>query len=296
MGYFAEEGIDVVCDQSYSSSATRMVSANQDEFAIPGPHLTVAGISNGLDCISVYQVFPTNIFGFAVMADSDIHTIQDLEGKVLGTSSPTTVNQVNPILWAAGVDPSTVEMIPVGEARIQQLTEGNVDACWSWDAECEQYIAQGNDLRFISGETVYLSESNSIITNPSLVAEYPELITGFCRAIAKASYFCHVSPRAAADATLTLWPTLAVDLDTGEAIMASLNRQLGGADVLEGTTIGMHDEGRWDTIMKDYVKLGIAKEYIDLNKCFTNEFIEAANDFDREAIKKDAEAYVYQVS
>ena len=58
LGYFDEEGIDLVFEQSYSSSATRMVASNQAEFSVPGPHLTVAGIDSGMDVISVFQLFP----------------------------------------------------------------------------------------------------------------------------------------------------------------------------------------------------------------------------------------------
>ena len=103
MGYFEVEGIDVVFEQSYSSSATRMVASNQAEFSAPGPHLTAAGIESGMDIISVYQLYPVDIFGFAVMADSGMSSVKDLEGKKIGTMTPTTANQVVPILQAAGV-------------------------------------------------------------------------------------------------------------------------------------------------------------------------------------------------
>ena len=155
MGYFDEEGIDVVFEQSYSSSATRMVSANQVEFSTPGPHLTAAGVGSGMDIISVFQWFPTDIFGFAVMADSGIESIADLEGKKIGTMTATTANQVIPIIEAAGVSADSVEMIPVADARVQQLTEKNVDAVWTWDGEWQQWKAEGMDIAYLSGEEVY---------------------------------------------------------------------------------------------------------------------------------------------
>lgn len=94
MGYFADEGIDVVFEQSYSSSATRMVAANQVEFSTPGPHLTAAAIGSGMEIKSVFQWFTVDIFGFAVMADSGLESVADLAGKKIGTMTPTTANQV----------------------------------------------------------------------------------------------------------------------------------------------------------------------------------------------------------
>ena len=294
LGYFDQEGIDVVFEQSYSSSATRMVAANQVEFSTPGPHLTAAGIASGMDIISVFQWFPVDIFGFAVMNGSDMQSVADLSGKKIGTMTPTTKNQVIPILEAAGVDPSTVEMIPVSDARVQQLTEGTVDAVWTWDGEWQQWKAEGMDIRYLSGQDYYKSSSNSIITSTQLVNEYPELVEGFSRALAKGSYFCYKNPRAAADIIITNWTSLLVDLDTAEEIVkTAVNFMTGGADVMEGNTIGQHDAAAWELMMKDYVKMGIVPEAVPIEKCYTNQFIEAANDWDRAEVDADAANYQF---
>lgn len=294
LGYFDEEGLDVVFEQSYSSSATRMVAANQVEFSTPGPHLTAAAIGSGMEIISVFQWYPVDIFGFAVMADSGIKSIADLAGKKIGTMTPTTANQVIPILQAAGVDPATVEMIPVSDARVQQLTEHNVDAVWTWDGEWQQWLAEGTDIAYLSAEEVYDSSSNSIITSTAMVEQYPNLVEGFCRALAKGCYFCYLNPRAAADIIITEWKSLMVDLDTAEKIVStSINFMTGGKEVMEGNTIGEHSEASWELMMGDYVKMGIVKEAIPLDKCFTNQFIEGANNWDRAEVKDDATNYVF---
>lgn len=294
LGYFDDEGIDVVFEQSYSSSATRMVAANQVEFSTPGPHLTAAGIGSGMEIISVFQWFPVDIFGFAVMADSGIETIADLEGKVIGTMTPTTANQVIPIIEAAGVDPESVEMIPVADARVQQLTEGTVDAVWTWDGEWQQWKAEGMDIAYLSGQEVYKSSSNSIIASKALVEEYPELVAGFNRALARGSYFCYKNPRAAADIIITNWTSLLVDLDTAEEIVkTAVNFMTGGEDVMESDRIGQHSEDAWNLMMADYVRMGIIEEAVPLEDCFTNQFVEEINDWDRAIVDADAENYEF---
>jgi NitT/TauT family transport system substrate-binding protein len=294
MGYFDEEGIDVVFEQSYSSSATRMVAANQVEFSTPGPHLTAAGIGSGMEIISVFQWFPVDIFGFAVMEDSGIETIADLAGKKIGTMTPTTKNQVIPIIEAAGVDPNSVEMIPIADARVQQLTEGTVDAVWTWDGEWQQWKAEGMKVAYLSGEEVYKSSSNSIIASKQLVEQYPELIEGFTRALAKGSYFCYKNPRAAADIIINNWTSLLVDLDTAEEIVkTAVNFMTGGEEVMEGDKIGEHRQEAWELMMEDYVRMGIITEAIPLENCYTNQFVEAANDWDRAEVDKDAEEYEF---
>ncbi|MDO4278493.1 MAG: ABC transporter substrate-binding protein [Lachnoclostridium edouardi] len=292
MGYFDDEGIDVVFEQSYSSSATRMVASNQAEFSAPGPHLTAAGIESGMDIVSVFQLYPVDIFGFAVMADSGMTSVKDLEGKTIGTMTPTTANQVIPILEAAGVNPESVTMIPISDARAQQLQEKTVDAVWTWDGEWQQWKAEGMDIAYLSGEEVYKSSSNSIIANTNLVKEYPDLINGFNRALAKGLYFCYCNPKAAADIVITSWPTLQVDLDSAEEIIdTAVNFMSGGKEVMEGTSIGEHRQEAIELLMGDYVKMGIVKTAIPDDKFYTNEFIEAANDWERSEVEQDAKDY-----
>lgn len=294
MGYFEEEGIDVVFEQSYSSSATRMVAANQVEFSTPGPHLTAAAIGSGMEIISVFQWYPVDIFGFAVMEDSGIKTIADLKGKKIGTMTPTTKNQVIPIIEAAGLTEEDVEMIPVADARAQQLSEGTVDAVWSWDGEWQQWKVEGMKISYLSAEEVYKSSANSIIASKQLVEEYPELIEGFCRALAKGCYFCYKNPRAAADIIISNWTSLLVELDDAEEIVkTAINFMTGGEEVMEGEEIGFHSDEKWELMMKDYVRMGIVKEEIPLEECFTNQFIEAVNDWDRAEVDKDAEEYEF---
>ena len=127
-----------------------------------------------------------------------------------------------------------------------------------------------------------------------MVNEYPELVEGFSRALAKGSYFCYKNPRAAADIIITNWTSLLVDLDTAEEIVkTAVNFMTGGADVMEGNTIGQHDAAAWELMMKDYVKMGIVPEAVPIEKCYTNQFIEAANDWDRAEVDADAANYQF---
>lgn len=296
LGYFNDEGIDLVFDQSYSSSATRMVAANQVEFSTPGPHLTAAGIASGMDIKSVFQWFPVDIFGLIVMADSGITSYKDLEGKKIASMSPTTKNQILPILEAAGVDTTTVEIIPVGDQRLQQLVAGNVDAAFTWDGEWQQWKAEGQDIAYLSGEEVYDSQSNSIIASTALIEQYPDLIGRFCRALAKGCYFCYVNPKAAADIILTEWTSLqVVGMENAQTIVeTAVNFMTGGKEVMEGNTIGQHSTESWELMMRDYVKFDIVPEAVEIEKCFTNQFVEMANDWDRAVVEADAAEYVFQ--
>lgn len=292
MGYFEDEGLTFTCEQSYSSSATTMVAEGQVTMSLPGPHLTAAGIDSGMDVISVFQAYPIDIFGVAVMADSEYQSWADLEGANFATMSATTANQLNPILAAAGVDLDSVTLTPVTDSRIQQLVAGTVDACWTWDGEWQQWLSEGYDIRFISGEDVYKSASNSFIASTSFIADNPDATEAMLRAICKGMYFCYCNPRAAADIILTAWTSLTFDLDTAtELVETMLIPAMGGEETMTSQTIGQHAADRWETLMADYVAYDIVSAEIPLDQCFTNDYIAGANDWDRAEVEADAEAY-----
>jgi NitT/TauT family transport system substrate-binding protein len=294
MGYYAEEGIDIVFETTQSLSLVKMISAGQGEFGYPGPHLTSSGVDNDLDVISIYQLYPNNIFGFAVIDDGTINSIDELRGKTIATYSPTTENQINPILAQLGIKPEEVEYVPVAEARAQMLTEGAVDASWTWAGEWDQWVAQGLNIKFLPSREIYHSCSNTIICNPLLLEEDPDLVERFLRATTKASLFTLLNPRAAAEIALADYPILAktFDIDTAaQVVESSVKQLLGDVEHLKSGKAGMHDESKWDLMMNDYVKHDIVSKYIPLEKCFTNKFIDAANDFDHAKVEEDAKNF-----
>lgn len=292
MGYFEDEGLSFTCEQSYSSSATTMVAEGQVTLSLPGPHLTSAGIDSGMDVISVFQAYPVDIFGVAVKADSPYEEWADLAGANFATMSATTANQLNPILAAAGVDLNSVTLTPVTDSRVQQLVAGTVDACWTWDGEWQQWVAEGYDIRFLSGEDVYKSASNSFIASGKFIEENPVATEALLRAICKGMYFCYCNPKAAADIILTQWTSLTFDLETAtELVETILVPAMGGEAVMTSDAIGTHAEDRWALLMKDYVAYEIVLEEIPLEKCFTNDYVAAANNWDRAEVEADAEAY-----
>lgn len=292
LGYFAEEGLNFTCEQTYSNSATVMVAEGQATMSLPGPHLTCAAVDQGVDVISVFQAYPIDIFGVAVKADSEYHEWKDFVGADFGTMTPTTRNQLLPLLASGGVTEDQVTLTPVTDGRIQTLMADKADAVWTWDGEWQQWVAEGYDIRFISGEDVYKSSSNSFICSKKFVEENPETVKAMCRAIAKGMYFCYCNPKAAAQIILDNWTSLTFDLDTcTELVKSVLIYAMGGKDILESEEIGKHFEERWSLLMSDYVKFDIVSKELPLDQCFTNEFVTYANDFDKDAVKAEAEAY-----
>lgn len=291
MGYFEEEGIVVTFETSYGTSDVRMIASGQGDFAYPSPYIQLMGHEEDLPIISVYQVDVRNIFGFSVLPDSDIKTIADLKGKTISLGDAAWSSISDPMLIHAGLDPATdVEYVVAGENRAQMVSEGKLDAVLTWEKEYQLWDAQGIALRYMSGEDVLENCSNSLIVSLDTYENNQDLIVRFLRAVAKGAYFTKLNPEAATEIVLAKFPTIEVEFkDALKAIEALV--YIDHNENTEKYGYGYHDADAWTINVQDALKGGMITKDVPLEKIYTNEFVDEINDFDHEAIEKDAENY-----
>lgn len=291
MGYFEEEGIDVTFETSYGTSDVRMIASGQGDFAYPSPYIQLMAHEEDLPIISVYQVDVRNIFGFSVLPDSDIKTIADLKGKTISLGDPAWTSISDPMLIHAGLDPATdVEYVVAGENRAQMVAEGELDAVLTWEKEYQLWDAQGIALRYMSGEDVLQNCSNSLIVSLDTYKNNKELIVRYLRAVAKGAYFTKLNPRAATEIVLEKFPTIEVEFeDALKAIEALV--YIDHNEDTEKFGYGYHNADAWTINVQDALRAGMISEEVPLDQIYTNEFVDEINDFDHEAIEKDAANY-----
>lgn len=291
MGYFAEEGIAVKYEQSYGTSDVKMIASGQGDVAYPSPYIQLMGHESELPIISVYQVDVRNIFGFSVLPDSEIKTIADLKGKTISLGDAAWSSISDPLLQHAGLDPKTdVEYVVAGENRAQMVAEGKADAVLTWEKEYQLWDAQGIILRYMTGEAVLDNCSNSLIVSLDTYKNRQDLIIRFLRAYAKGSYFTKLNPRAATEMVLEKYPSIKVDFEAALKAIEGLVYIDNNDDTLK-YGYGYHNADKWAINVADALANGMITKEIPLEQIFTNEFVEAANQFDHAAVEADAANY-----
>ena len=291
MGYFAAEGIAVKYEQSYGTSDVKMIASGQGNVAYPSPYIQLMGHESGLPIISVYQVDVRNIFGFSVKPDSGINSIADLKGKTISLGDAAWSSISDPLLQHAGLDPKKdVKYVVAGETRAQMVAEGKLDAVLTWEKEYQLWDAQGIVLKYLSGEKVLDNCSNSLIVSLDTYKNKKDLIVRFLRAYARGSYFTKLNPKAATEMVLEKYPSIKVEF--GAALKAI--EGLVYIDNNEDTAkygYGYHNKDKWAINVADALTNGMITKDIPLDQIYTNEFVEAANQFDHKAIEADAANY-----
>jgi len=291
MGYFEEEGLDISVEQSMGTTDVKMVSFGQAEFCVPAPVNQMVAREAGMPLISVMQVDTRQIFGICVKSDSDIKSFADLKGKtvVLGVASWQSLFE--PFVLAAGLQGSDIEYVVGGENRAQMVDIGQADAVFTWEKEYQLWQAQGLDLRYISGQDIVPACANSIATTMDRVENNPELIEKFCRAYAKGIYFCKVNPEAAAAIVVKKFPALNLTVEQAlPAIMGLVT--ITNDDDTETYGYGHHNADEWQIVKDGGLLSNSFTEDLPVEEYYTNDFLEAINDFDKAEVEADAKAYV----
>lgn len=305
LGYFEDEGLDVnIIGTGGSAPAVQAVLSGQLDIgsATPEPVLQLAesgGQFGGVTMIYNYIRKPTG--SIAVLADSGINSLEDFSGVTIGNSSLGSGNLIlaNSILSSVGLEPeSDFSHIAVGTgaAALQALTSGEVQALSLWDTEYAAMAVQGVELRtFTSAEAGELF-STTYFASPRYIEENPDAVSGFGRAMARATYFTQLNPSAALRVMYEAFPEtrtaglseddqLANDLIALEARLTLLVAD----NPHENGTWGAYDPTAVNAWTSFAYNSGIIDAELDAATLFTNDFVDDYNDFDAASVEADAQ-------
>ncbi len=296
LGYFKEEGIVFQMEQAFGTTDIRMIATGQADFGYPSPNLILASVEAGLPVKAVCAADAINIFGMAVRSDSGIKTWADLKGKTVALGDAAWATIAAPTVTAAGLNPETdIEYIVAGDSRYQMVNEKKIDALFTWISEVEQLKGQGFDFEYLDGNKVLPVLANPVITNDALIANDPELITRFCRAMMKGLYFVYKNPTAGADIVLNRFPAIQITWEGAYGCALGRNQQAFGtdkatADQILADGIGFMAPAKWDEVIAWAEKVDVISSPIAPANVYTNALLDLK--WDRAKVEADAAAYV----
>ncbi len=300
LGYFKSEGIELDLQVANGSSAVvQQVAAGNAQIGVVLAPNTLLGFAEGVKYKAVYDFLTKNTFDLKVAENSPIKKLADMSGKKVGTIDLTRgdLPLLAGLLQKVGlILRKDVQVIALGfnmAVQAQALKEGQVDAInISWN-NAVGVEAAGIKLRCISCDDAIQLASETTVVSDDVLKRDRRYIIGFGRALAKATVFAHANP----DAAIAIMKKVAPQEQTD----AAYTKTFFGA-ALEATNprkpgkYGFHDIGGWErlqTIMTTPVgdqPTGLNTK-VDVNQLVSNEFIDEFNNFDAEAVRKQAREY-----
>lgn len=305
LGYFDQENLkfDVVVLQGSGEIIPQLVKGAVTASMIT-PDVLISSRQPGKPNFPlhfVYNVFRQSIWQMAVLRDSSIHGLKDLQGKTVGVGALTFANvvQTKALLRREGVDPASVGFVAVGSGgpALEALRKGRIDALNQHAMLHAQLELEGTPIRRLPFPPEFaVSSSHGLVFSDATIKDRPDLAVRFGRVLAKGTVACQANPQACIQAYWDANPAQKPATREGEARdLAVLKVVLGIMTAFpEGAPkrFGAYSERDWITTI-DSLKQGgelAAGAEIPLDSLYTDRFVDEINRFDADAVVRQARA------
>jgi NitT/TauT family transport system substrate-binding protein len=283
-GFFADEGIKSTI--SYTGGAAEVMQqlvGGQGDIGVSCSSAIVASIEQGFDEIEViFTQFYGSIYGLSVPEGSSIEDPAELAGKTIGISDAAggEVPVVRGILAASGLDENDVELLPIGEGTavaLRAIQKGDVDAIGGSFSDFVGLQVQGQGLVPIGGDTLADLPACAVVTTTEFADENREVVEGFLRASARGVLWGQSNPEETLEVLREASPTGYAG-ELGEQMMDLYVPMMAPVDP---EAIGDLSPDSY----RAYFDFVGAEVPAGLPELITNEYIDAANDFDRAEVQ-----------
>jgi NitT/TauT family transport system substrate-binding protein len=232
------------------------------------------------------------IIGIVVPEEGDIRTAADLKGKTVGLASPDQDRAyLAGVLREVGLSIDDVETSvvgPGGPSVAQTLESGRIAAYTGTLNDFFAFDEAGLEVRDITPEGMEALPVGGYIVRDESLREGDALVR-FFRALAKGTYVGIERPKVAEAVSRKVAPEQWRERELSRQLLAGLTETL---VPLDKKTFGQIQPQRWQTAQDLLRETGVIGSTIEIDRLVTNDFIQAINDFDREAALAEADRWL----
>ena len=251
-----------------------------------------------------YNYARGSVYEFVVLDESPIKTVADIAGKTMGVGGLTWGNVAGAkgVLVSEGVSLDSVTLAAVGDgaAALEALKSGQIDVLNMYDTKNVQFEQTGVKLRRIPLPDWYAKHSsNALPFTSKFIAEHPDKIGRFGRALSKGFVACEAAVENCIRSVWKRFPDVAPAADRAEAAL-TISRAILEAKFKswlvfpegEPRRYGSFSNDDFTGVIRSLSVAGLAtKTDIPLETLYTNEFVDEFNAFDIDEVIAEAKAY-----
>ncbi|GLI23605.1 NitT/TauT family transport system substrate-binding protein [Xanthobacter flavus] len=274
-GYFRDEGIDVDLLPGEGSSVTVKLVGNRDaEFGYATADQILIGAQRGLDLVATAVVLQQNPTAFIFKTSQNIKDVKtDLYGKTIGVQlKSNTGRQWEAMKKDLKLDPAKLREVPADGALVAMIASNRIDVgVGFYFNDALKLRATGEDVSWILFEDLGMKMySTSLLTNPALVKEKPDLVKRFTRAFLKGWQAAIDDPKAAYEAFIKANPS--TDKVYAELKLPEVLKLTQSPDVKQNG-LGHSTTVAWESLQAQLIAMEMMKDKTDISKVFTNDFL-----------------------
>jgi NitT/TauT family transport system substrate-binding protein len=281
-GYFGDVSVNVEVAEGTAGSLQQVLTGQADMcLCSPGPVLQT--VAEGEDLVSVYTLYQSDVFALVTEAGEPIEDIEELRGTTIGvdTREAGAESWLVPLLSAQGLElGEDYELTAVGSGatpiaaferdEIVAYAAAYVDVAVMElrGFETEQVDVPGSEVFFDA--TVWM--------RGDFVEENPETVEALGRGLAMASEWGMENAEGVLEVTGEQFAEEVSDMEFALALVEETEALWELPESAEGQW-GYSDPERVEQLISALVEQGYLEEQVDA-EVFTNEFVEAFNDFE----------------
>jgi NitT/TauT family transport system substrate-binding protein len=293
-GYFADEGVEVnLLSTSTTVPYVAFLQNGDADVVTLDSAQVIQAVDNGLPIKVIYEAFQNTPDGIVVKDDSKVTKLEELTDATIGMASDRDQITTAIIFGMIGktLDEAKIKTVVVGDAgpvMAKALQDGTVDAFVSGASDRAAMEAAGLKIRNITPVQVNRAPGNSFAVWGPTLGEKRDVIARFLAGWAKGQLAGVMDTKLAASACRTFVPEQFENLESG---MRLINYNVYTSQLRRTKNFGEPQPDIWAELQKPYLQLGEIKQEHDPATFLDSSFIEAANDWETDEVKKGMYAW-----
>lgn len=281
-----------------ATAGMQQIAAKNITFANLGPEVLMMARAKGAKVKAVYTYSRSTIYRAVALKSSGITKTEDLRGKTMGVIAMSTgaVPYGRQMLQAGKLDADKdVQWLPIGEGAQATLAlkRGDAAAWFAWDTAVAQIQAQG--VEFVHIKPPYFDDliGNVIVVHEAFLASNKETVAKVLRCIAQSTIFGLSNPEKTIKTHWQFYPSTKPEGDEAAALEKArivFESRFSGYQVPDGVKWGENLESQWRGVARLMQAEKLLPADFDVTSSYTNESIDAINQFDAKAIAEAAKA------
>jgi ABC-type nitrate/sulfonate/bicarbonate transport system substrate-binding protein len=276
-GYFSKAGLDVeIVPPSSQGTVEQLVATGKADFGISAQEQVTDARVQGLPLVSIATILQHNTSGFASLANKNIHTAKDFEGKTYGGwGLPSETATIKALMEKDKADINKVKMINIGDADpVASMAKGSVDLTWifyGWEGI--QAELAGTPLNMI-----WLKDINSalddytpvLVTSEKMIQEKSDVVHRFAQAVSEGYRYAIKNPDDAANILIKNAP------EADQQLIKKSQAWISPQYQADASQWGVQKASVWHNYAQWMFDHKLIEKMIDTDKAFTNDFLPKA--------------------
>jgi NitT/TauT family transport system substrate-binding protein len=292
LGFFEEEGVEArLAPSAEEIPMTAFLENGDAELTLADVDEVVIAANKGTEIQVVFDPQHKNTEGTVVPEDSEIQEFGELRGRRVGLASEENTSLFRAQAQAVGISPDDIETVTVGTSGptvANALREGEIDAYVGAVSDFTALNANGITLRNITPEEIGNFPGNPMSTLPNVLEEKREALVGFLRAWAKAQYVGLERPEVVEAIVREEIP----EEWRNEAVAKAALENAINLFTPEGDVIGEIRPEVWQNGQELLRSIGVIDQTVDVQTILNDDLVEEINDWDREQVVQEADAWL----